>query len=102
MYIYHTILYHAIPPCHTMQYIYIHIYIYIQVARVPRIIHNVLRTYMYFCIYVYIYTGYIYCLLHIVCCLLPIAYWPLPIVHCLLSMQREEDAESRRSCRDGC
>ena len=26
MYIYHAILYHAIPPCHTMQHIYIYIY----------------------------------------------------------------------------
>ena len=29
MYIYHTTLYHAIPPCHTMQYIYAYIFIYI-------------------------------------------------------------------------
>ena len=58
-------------------YIYIcmtlhkYIYIYIQVASVPRIIHNVSRTYIYFCIYVYV---YIY-ILPIAYFLLPIAYW---------------------------
>ena len=36
-------------------YIYIYIYIYLQVARVPRIIHSILRTYTYICIYIYIY-----------------------------------------------
>ena len=57
-------------------YIYICISLYIQVARVPRIIHNVLRTCMYVCIYVYIYILYIYIyiyILHIVSCMLPIA-----------------------------
>ena len=59
-----------------------YINIYIQVARVPRIIHNVLRTYVYLFIYVNVYI-YVY-ILPIAYCILPIAYCSgsLPVAYC--------------------